>query len=774
MSTLVRKVLRDFWNERARAILVVLAIAAGVAAFSALMSSYAILVRELDRGYLETNPASATFWIDGTADEPLLDAIRTSTPVSEAEARSTVRGRIRVGPMEWKTLFLFVVEDYGDIRVSVLEPQAGAWPPKRGEILIERDAFQVAKTRIGANVMVRVADGTPRALRVTGSVHDVGQAQARMEQLVYGYVTLETLALLGGEPKLDEIKILVRDDRYDEPHVKRVAEQVRAFLESRGRTVRRMEVPAPGKHPHADLTGMLMLTMSGFGVFVLLLSGILVVNLLTASMAAQVRQIGVMKAIGGTRAQIARGYFAQALLLGAAAVAIAIPAGMWGARLLCRQQATFLNFDIHSFSVPLWVYALDVAAGIGVPLLAAAYPVWKGTAVSVREALSDYGLGARWQRRRFVIRGGSSRTFTFAIRNAFRKRARLVLTVVTLAAGGLFFMSALNIRASLIRTFDTLFEQRKYELSIGFSEMVPLDAVERAVRNTPGIAHAEGWIAGEGSIGKHEFTVLAVPAQTKLIAPRITEGRWFERNDRDALVVNTALAARHPQMRPGNTVTFHMDGQARTWSVIGIIREPFARPLAYAPQPVRPGRVNGLRLALGDENVPRVEAALERGLEREGLRATGSHTTADSRAGFDQHMLMIYVFLIVVSAIILGVGALGLTTTMSLNVLERRREMGVLRAIGASRAAVWMIVAAEGAVIGFISWIAAALIAWPVSKFAGDALVYAMLKDGLDFVFEIPGLLIWLAIAMGASVLAGVIPAWHASRGEVREALAYE
>ena len=63
-------------------------------------------------------------------------------------------------------------------------------------------------------------------------------------------------------------------------------------------------------------------------------------------------------------------------------------------------------------------------------------------------------------------------------------------------------------------------------------------------------------------------------------------------------------------------------------------------------------------------------------------------------------MLMIYVFLIVMSVILGGVGGLGLMTTMSLNVLERRREMGVLRAIGASPRAVWLIVVAEGVVIG--------------------------------------------------------------------------
>jgi hypothetical protein len=100
------------------------------------------------------------------------------------------------------------------------------------------------------------------------------------------------------------------------------------LIKSRGHEVQRVDIPRPGKHPHSDLTGILLLAMSSFGLFVLVLSGILVINLLTAMMASQVRQIGVMKAIGGTRWQIAGIYFGQALFLGIAAVVVSVPLGI--------------------------------------------------------------------------------------------------------------------------------------------------------------------------------------------------------------------------------------------------------------------------------------------------------------------------------------------------------------------------------------------------------------------------------------------------------------
>jgi len=796
-----RKAVRDLWGGKARAILVILAIAAGIAGFSAVLSSYAILTRELDRGYLATNPASATLWTDAVPDALTAELV-AKNPVSAAEARRTVRGRFRAGPMQWRNLTLFVVRDYGDIRVSTLVPQKGAWPPAVGEILIERDAMQVAKAKIGDSVMVRTTDGPETRLRLSGTVHDVGQAQARMENVVYGYINLATLQMLGEQPTLDEVKILARENRFDEAHVRQITEEVRTFLEARGHPVRRTDVPRPGKHPHADLTGMLLLAMSSFGIFVLILAGIIVVNLLTAMMAAQVRQIGVMKALGGTRSRISRIYFAQALLLGVTAVLIALPLGMWGSRLLCLYMASFLNFDILSFAVPAWVYALVAVVGVLAPLCAAAYPVWKGTRVPVREALDDHGVGgtefgATKLDRMLASVQGIGRPLLLAMRNSFRRRTRFVLTVVTLAAGGLFFMSALNVRASLIQTLDRLFGQRKYHLTAVLPTMQDVAAVDRALARTPGVKSWETWIASEGSLGaptgkphtsRHDvgvsgdrFAVFALPAGTKLLQHDIIEGRGLREGETDTLVVNTALAAKYAQMQPGNTVSFQLGPAMTTWRVVGVTDEPFAPPVAYLPRAFyeerHPGMTNSVRLVLDrtdEPSIDRVKAALESSFAREGIRAQSGLSNQESRFGFDQHMVMIYVFLVVMSCIIVGVGGLGLMTTMSLNVLERRREMGVLRAVGASSRMVWLIVASEGAVLGLASWALAALVAWPVSKGLGDFLMQSMFKATPGFSFELRGLAIWLAAALILSTLASFVPAWHASRGSVREALTFE
>ena len=366
-----RKVFADLVQEGTRTVLAVCAIAMGIAGFMGVLSAYGILTREMNRSYLATNPASATLRMDAI-DDALMTAVRRHPAIADAEARRVVNSQLK-GSGGWANVRLFVVQDYAHMRISKVEPEHGGWPPATGEILIERDALQVARAHIGDDVRVKTAVGKEQKLRVSGTVHDFGLAQARMENLVYGYITPDTLVQLGEAPYPDRLNLLVAGDRFDERHIRDVAAVIKRLAESRGHTLHRVDIPTPGEHPHAHIMGILLLAISSFGFCILALSGILVVNLFAAVMAAQVRQIGVMKAVGGTRWQIASLYFSQALILGAAAMLIATPVGILGGRQLSRVMAVFLNFDIVSFATPAWVFLLAAAAALAVPLLAAAY-----------------------------------------------------------------------------------------------------------------------------------------------------------------------------------------------------------------------------------------------------------------------------------------------------------------------------------------------------------------------------------------------------------------
>jgi putative ABC transport system permease protein len=131
-------------------------------------------------------------------------------------------------------------------------------------------------------------------------------------------------------------------------------------------------------------------------------------------------------------------------------------------------------------------------------------------------------------------------------------------------------------------------------------------------------------------------------------------------------------------------------------------------------------------------------------------------------------------FLMSMAILIAVVGGLGMTSTMSINVFERTREIGVMRAIGASSGAILRLVMVEGMIIGIISWIIGTILAVPISLLLDNVVGISILKSPLKYVFSYDGFFIWLALILIISVLACAIPARNATRLTVREVLAYE
>ena len=154
MTAMQWKALRDLSQEGTRTVLVVFAVAVGIAGFTAVLSAYAVLAREMNREYLATDPASATLRMDAV-DDALLTAVLADRSVAAAGARRIVSGRVKTEGGQWHNLRLFVEKDFRDNRIGKLQPEQGAWPPAAGEMLIERDAVGVARVRVGDSVTVK-------------------------------------------------------------------------------------------------------------------------------------------------------------------------------------------------------------------------------------------------------------------------------------------------------------------------------------------------------------------------------------------------------------------------------------------------------------------------------------------------------------------------------------------------------------------------------------------------------------------------------------------
>jgi putative ABC transport system permease protein len=168
-----------------------------------------------------------------------------------------------------------------------------------------------------------------------------------------------------------------------------------------------------------------------------------------------------------------------------------------------------------------------------------------------------------------------------------------------------------------------------------------------------------------------------------------------------------------------------------------------------------------------------VKEALETQMADVGLNVTLVWTVAQWRQGMSQLFNILIALLVGMSTLLAAVGAIGLMGTMLLNVLERVREIGVMRAIGASTGAVIQIFVVEGAIIGLISWALSTVFALLVGRTLGQTAGVLLLGIPLSYAFPVTGVLLWLVLSIALAVAASYLPAQNAARVTVRQVLAY-
>ena len=781
-----RKVVRDTWLHRGRTALVVLAIAVGLAGAGVILNAWALVDVATREGYGASNPALATLRVD-SVDHALLERVSAMPGVRMAQARRTTVARVHVGGTTL-TAVLFTVEDFDAIRVGVVTPEAGAWPPDEDGMVIERSSLDMSGASVGEVVRLSFGDGPPVGITVIGIARDVGLAPGWMEHVVYGFVTARTLARLGAPSTLNELQLVVGDGALDQEGVRRVAYAVRRNVAALGRRVIDVEVPVPGEHIHSAQMNSLLYTQGAFALMALLLSAFLVVNLISALLVGQSREIGVMKTLGARWPQLAAMYLSIAAALGAAAVVIALPSAVIGGRMYAAIKGDLLNFDVNAYQVPAAVIAVQVLVGILLPVAAAAVPVWHGCRSSVSDALRDVGIASAADPGTLPLRiTGLARPMLLSLRNAFRRRLRLALTLLTLSVGGAVFLGANNLRTSVLGATDLMFAAQRYDVALRLANAHEPAEVERVARAVEGVQAAEAWAGARGTVDHgdgvlgNSFFITAPPAATTLLAVRVESGRWIAPGDGRVLVINRALQRAEPSLGVGARASLIIDGRAAEWTVVGVVETgtsatafaPRAAVAALAPEPGATSLVVSSAYE-GEGSTLDLIQRLRATLGEAGMPVASSQLVAESRRVLEDHLLMVVDFLGAVAWIMLLVGGMGLASTMGLAVLERTREIGVLRAIGARNSSILALVQVEGLTIALLSWVLAIPFSVPISAILATAFGRIMIRVPVTYVPDWTGVAWWLALVTTVSVVACAWPAVRAMRVPTASALAYE
>jgi putative ABC transport system permease protein len=796
-----RKVIRDVGSNKTRTILILLSIAVGVSAIGMVLGTQIIVDESLPAAYADVNPASGTLFALSTFDDDMIEAIVSMPEVGQAEGRRFVNVRFQTEDGEWRSLQLFAIPNFDDITINKLNSEGGEFPPPERSLVLERDSFRASlglgDVEFGDTLIIEPPDGKQREIEISGSVHDLSQLPAFINGSGYGYITYDTLEWLGEPRDYNSVVYVVEDNKFDMAHVQEVGKLIEDRLAKSGVLVLFTLVFEPGKHPAQNFLDAFSLILGAMGVVSLVLSGFLIINTLSAIMTQHVRQIGIMKSIGARTPQVSMMYLVMVVLFGTLSLVISIPLGALGAGGLANLFAGLLNFDVSGFALEPRVVLIQVAISIIAPLLSAIIPIIRGVRVTVREALGEQGLskgqfGSSFMDRfivglRMVI--PMERPSQISLRNTFRRKGRLTLTLVTLSLASAIFISIFSVRASLLQTLDDALNYFDYDVQVIFDIPYRGERLQTLAGQIPGVDRVETW--GFSSVRRirpddtesDTIIVYAPKPDSQMVNPIQVEGRWIEEGDTNAVVVNTDVLKDEEDIKLGDTIVLDISGRESEWEVVGIVRGILTGPIIFTnfdfftrvTKDVGKAQISQVRLTdRSAASQAEYGQIIEDAYRNSGFRVQQMQTIAQLRTIISSVFNIVIIFLLFMAVLLGVVGGLGLMGTMSINVLERTREIGVMRAIGASDNAVLRIVLLEGVIIGLISWVIGGLIALPVSKILADAVGNTLLQSPPSYVFSTSGAILWLFTVMFLAGIASFLPARGASRLTVREVLSYE
>jgi putative ABC transport system permease protein len=805
-----RKILHDLFDNKLRTLLVVFSIAVGVFSIGVITGTYVIIKNDMSASYEANQPMNVEMRT-GAFDSGLVDTIKNLRTVKTAEGRRVFNLRVRIpGSNQWTTLDLVAIQDYSQITVNLLHPIEGSSIPVSKQVLLEKKALENLNVPIGSELEFQLADGTLKRMTVAGVVQDQTTAAGDFLAPPLAFISMDTLPFLAQPETYNRLYVILAQYGSNPAYLNEMAASLKDKVEKNNIVVFRTRTSSSNRHPMASTVEAVLGILGALGVLILFLSSSLIANTLSALLNQHMRHIGIMKLVGGRQRQVFGMYIVLILAFGVIALFLAVPLGGQGAYALAAFIADKLNFTLTGYRIVPLALLIQVIIGLAVPLLVGLLPVLNGSRVSVQRALSNDLTQDEPTRREVTPRPETivekyrqrlmgwlarhgihmPRPLLISLRNTFRRKGRLVLTLFTLTMGGAIFIAVFNVQYTLNQYIEQIGKYFIADVTLDFDTPYRLKEIELAGLRVDGVLEVEGWAYASAEVfdSNHAATgnlaILAPPVDSKLVSPILISGRWLQPGDEKAIAVSESILGLLPGLKPGDSIHLKINGKEADWVVVGIFQFVNQEgPIAYGTYEYisrlthMANRSFSYRVVTADHS-PANQLAMSEKLDAY-YRSQGFHLR-EARTGLStlktasESLNILVVFLMIMALLTASVGSMGLAGSMSMNVLERTREIGIMRSIGAGNRAIMTMVIVEGMLIGSLSWLIGMLVSFPITFMLSRIISLAIFQSPIPLHFTFEGFGLWLLVVLVLSAIASLLPARNAARLTIREVLAYE
>ena len=778
----IRKAYRDLTRRRLRSFLTVIGIVIGVAGLVAITSTSKNMTAAQAEAYNNNSQQDMRWWVN-YAPASLEAALMGVPNIDAAELRALYLTKWNLDGT-WRDIRFNGVRDFSDMRVNKIDLVEGRWP-LRGEVALDASIREVVPVSLGDEIVYRAGEGNRmRKLVVVGFAKSPSYPSATIVGTAVGFTLDSEVQAMYSAQGNNQLLVRLKDFSPG-PRAETKAEIERVFqkrnLQSGGYLERN-----PDDYVGKRQLDALVALMTVFSIVGLIISSFLVANTLSAVISEQMGEIGAMKAVGASAGKVVSVYVIAGAMYGLVGTVIGLLVGIFGGHTLLLYLGGLFNLSISSIGVDPVDIMQGVGVGVGVTTLAALLPAWRGTSITVRKALESYGItasyGQGWLDKLVQRASGLPRVPAMAVRNLARRKGRNLITVGAIALATAAFLAAQATTASVTLSIEHAYSVYGTDAWIWFQQPVGQNFAS-SLLSIPEIKQVEAWSSRGAEVAEDRVTMWGLPPDTGLYEPRLVAGRWLDPLLPEGAVLSSSYADRRG-LRPGDRIELTSAGRSQWLTILGVVDDnaqglqSLSRGKVFVSLETA-GRITNssgtadfFAVQMHRPDGVYVEETLGKVERKYRQLSPGMLAAYSDKEQSLEASKILSILLYAMTVIVATIGGIGIANTLTLNVLERRREIGIMRALGARNGHMVQAFFTEALALGAAGFALGLLLGWPLARML-VALMSAVLFP-LEFIFpiEVAGSAFFFTLALTA--VASLGPALGAARLRVSSALRYE
>ncbi|AZB44363.1 ABC transporter permease [Bacillus sp. FJAT-42376] len=760
MPLFMKKPLRDLKRQKTKTLLILLSIIISLSIAGILVHTKLQFEAALTESMKESNIPDATFYTNSFHSFPVnltrLEGVREAEPGISLRARAKTKNGYKnieiVGLPEKKN---------GQIgTIQIHKSHSG-----QSGVYSEVSTKKLFEWKDGQDTELLIPGKKPKSIRLTGTVEDPSRIPASFSGTGYLYLSPDALKNIGVPLSYSQIQVAFEEGTSKSEKDKLIS-KIGKILKSSGITSYRTESSEETFYIRDTLVSAILTVLICFGFFSLILGFILVSHLFHRVIAEHVKELGIQRTVGAPISFIWKQYFIYLGIIGAISFVCSAAASYYGSLWAVRYLVQELNIGGHSESIHPAALFMLLILSFAIPYLGALIPIQKVLKKPLTDSLRN--VPHSFPSKKEKKRAGRFSLSTLSRRHVLSKKGQLLSNIVMLSFGGAVIISCLSLNQTMAHQLQQMNQFWNYDQEWSIKSTLSKSELTDLFKNNSRVSEAEGWTVRNTEIARDETKtnalLTALPEESTLIRPRMNDGQWLKKGGVPSIVINEDLRTMLGNPKIGTQAELQIGKDKKIFTIEGVTGSQLKGPAAYISETdyqnwLHTNTAN--RMAVQTKtgtNSTAISAQLEKHLTEQGA-AIESYETIEEMKERPKQVIGLMVSAILAAGILFTLlGIINLMTAASINVYERQKEIGIIRALGGSSGKIIRLFAGESILTAIISWSLSAFLSIPLSRFLLEKIGVALLGFPLEGGLYLNGMLAWLFAAILIGLAASIVP----------------